>query len=568
MKKQFNEISHWELLEVDKPARYLGGEVNQAPLKENPKLKVCLAFPDLYELAMSNLAIKILYETLNKDSRIQAERVFSPWVDFEELLRKKEIDLYSLESKTPINQFDLIGVTLPYEMTFTNVLNLLELGDIPLKWSDRESGPFIVAGGPSAANPLPISAFMDAVVIGDGEEVIHEICEVIMTGKKNNASRSEIRKELSKLEGVWVPEFPGPVRRRVFLGFKDQDPPLNPIVPNVQAIHNRAPIEIFRGCVQGCRFCNAGFYYRPKRERSVKDLLAWSKTLLENTGEESLGLLSLSTSDYSCLDDLIRSLDSAKVFEEQTVSIPSMRMNENTLELLSSTPHIRKGGLTFAPEAGTQKLRDIINKNITEEDIIQVIEATKGSTYRTLKLYFMMGLPFETDEDLEGIVELVSKLESISKQQKPKKQISISLSGFVPKPFTPFQWAPQASMEEFKRKRQIVRNGLDRKKAKISWREEYLCMLEGVLSRGDEKICDLLIAAHKQGCKFDGWNEHFDQEKWDKAFEESNIKAEEYLKDRPIGDKLPWDFVDFRVPREFLEKEYRHAASIAGEDLK
>lgn len=568
MKNVIEAISHWELLEIEKPARYLGGEVNQIKPKPDAELKVCLVFPDLYELGMSNLAIKIFYETLNNHPKIIAERAFSPWVDFEELLRRKELPLYSLESGTPLGDFDAILITLPYEMTFTNVLNVLDLARIPLQWQERTSGPMIIAGGPSAANPMPISLFMDAIVIGDGEEVIIEICEKLLVAKKASASHTDKRQELGKLDGIWIPQFPQKVKRRVFKGFAQSQPPIRPIVPNVQAIHNRAPLEIFRGCMQGCRFCNAGFYYRPKRERPVENLLQYAQQLMHNTGEESLGLLSLSTSDYCHLDQLIAGLDKEKLYPEQNVSIPSMRMNENTIALLESTPHIRKGGLTFAPEAGTQRLRNVINKNITEEDIISVMQATGGSDYRTVKLYFMMGLPFETDEDIEGIVELVRKLEAIARTTRPKKQISISLSGFVPKPFTPFQWSRQADMEELRRKRLMVTRGLERSNTRVSWREEFLCLLESVLSRGDAKVGELILHAFKAGCKFDGWHEHFDRKKWEQAFAETGLNAEDYLRDRPVEETLPWDFIDFQVPRAYLEKEYELAAAAAGEPIK
>lgn len=560
-------ITHWELLEIEKPARYLGGEVNQAEIKNSPDLRVCLVFPDLYDLGMSNLALKIFYETLNDHPKIMAERAFSPWPDFEQLLRHKNLPLYSLETGTPLHDFDALLITLPYEMTFTNVINLLDLGKIDLQWRNRDKGPMIIAGGPSASNPLPVAMFMDAILIGDGEEAIVEICETLITAKQARADRSATRRELAKIQGMWVPEFAASVKRRVFKGFAASRPPIKPVLPNVQTVHNRATLEIFRGCMQGCRFCNAGFYYRPKRERPVENLVENARLLLQNSGEESLGLLSLSTSDYCNLGELITALDRQKLYPEQNVSIPSMRMNESTISLLDSTPHIRKGGLTFAPEAGTQRLRNVIKKNISEDDIISVMKATSGSDYRTVKLYFMMGLPFETDADIEGIVDLVRRLEAIGRTCRPRKQISISLSGFVPKPFTPFQWAAQADVSELRRKRLIVTRGLERSGSKVSWREEFLCLLESVLSRGDERVGELILKAWQLGCRFDGWHEHFSRSCWEQAFAETGINADDYLRERRIEETLPWDFVDFQVPRAYLEKEYADAAKSAREEI-
>ncbi len=569
MKNIISELSHWELLEIEKPARYLGGEANQTKIKDNPKLNVCLIFPDLYELGMSNQAIKIFYELLNNRPDIMAERCFAPWPDFGNLLKQRGLPLYSLETGTPLSEFDALFITLPYEMTFTNVLYILDLGRVPLLWKDRTEGPLVIAGGPSAANPMPVSKFFDGIFIGDGEESILEICETLIDLKKSKTTFQEKRKALGNISGMYVPEFPAKlVKRRVFKNFANSAPPLHPVIPNVQATHNRAAIEIFRGCIRGCRFCNAGFYYRPKRERPVENIVKYSCEMLKNTGEETLGLLSLSTSDYSNFENLVKGLQESKLYPEQTISIPSLRMNDNTIKLLDETPQIRKGGLTFAPEAGTQRLRDVINKNITEDDIINVMKTTGDSEYRTVKLYFMMGLPFETDEDIEGLIGLVKRLEEIGRSTKPKKQISISLSGFIPKPFTPFQWAGQNSLDELKRKRVMVCKGLEGSSTKISWREEYLCLLEAVLARGDECICDLILAAYNNGCKLDSWFEHFHKEGWEKAFEQTGIKAEDYTRSHELSEVLPWDFIDFQTPRAFFEKEYRLAAQIAGEDLK
>jgi radical SAM family uncharacterized protein len=565
IKEKFN---HWELLNITKPARYLGGEANQATIKPNPKLKVAIIFPDLYELGMSNLAIKIFYEALNNQPDIMAERVFAPWIDFDALLRQKGLPLFSLETGRPLKDFDILFFTFPYEMTFTNVLNILELGGLEVFSKDRKGLPLVIGGGPSASNPLPMSKFMDGIFIGDGEDGILEICERVMEYKDNDITKSELKEILSNIEGLWVPEHHKNVRRRVYKEFASSTPPLNPVIPNVQATHNRAMLEIFRGCLGGCRFCNAGYYYRPKRERPAEKLLECSQIILENTGEDTLGLLSLSTSDYSQLNELVMGLDQNKLYPEQNISIPSMRMNDNTINLLNSSKNIRKGGLTFAAEAGSQRLRDIIHKNITEEDMVHVIKTTGGSEYRTVKLYMMMGLPFETQEDVDSIAELTIRLDDVARTTKPKKQLNISLSGFIPKPFTPFQWARQNSMAELTQKRVTVCKALEKRRIQISWRDEFVCLLEGVLSRGDERVGDLLYSAFKNGCKFDAWYECFSKEKWEKAFVDSEINTSDYTSEISISAALPWDFIDFRTPKQFFIDEYQRAAHIAGEILK
>lgn len=560
-------ITHWDLLSVEKPSRYIGGELNQAADKPNASLRACLAFPDIYELGMSNIALKILYESLNAVPDIACERVFSPWVDFEDLLRRKGLPLFSLESKRPLSSFDLLGITLPYEMTFTNVVNLLELGGIPVDRRDRTDGTFVIAGGPSASNPLPVADFFDAILIGDGEEAILEVCEIIREAKKQHVVRPKVLAAIAELEGFWVPAFPRPVKRRVFKGFGASTPPLHPVVPHIEAIHSRAPLEIFRGCIQGCRFCNAGFFYRPKRERPATTLIDCGRALLTNTGNESLGLVSLSTSDYTALPELISGIDKQRTFPDQTLSVPSLRMNDKTLALLESVPELKKGGLTFAPEAGSQRLRDIINKNITEEDILKVVAGTRESCYRVMKLYFMMGLPFETDDDLAAIADLVEKIEATARREKVRKDINISLSGFVPKPFTPFQWAAQNDMAMLDAKRRQICNAMKKSRARISWRDSYLCQLEGVLSRGDERVGALLKAARKRGCRFDGWSEHFRPDAWREAFAETGIDPASYTRERPLGEMLPWEFIDFRTPREYFVREYREAAGLAGVQL-
>ncbi len=557
-------ISRWELLDVEKPARYLGGEWNQAEPRENPLLRVGLAFPDIYELGMSNIAIKILYEILDRRPEIAVERVFSPWVDFEALLKKKDLPLFTLESKAPLSNLDILGITLPYEMTYTNVLHLLELGRIPLLWKDRLYGPVVIGGGPSASNPLPMADFFDGFLIGDGEEALLETCDLFIAGKGANWSRDRLLEAISGIEGVWVPRFPRNVKKRVFKKFSNSTPPLKPIVSSVESVHDRVPLEIFRGCIQGCRFCNAGYFYRPKRDRLPEDLGNAAEKILQNTGEPTLGLISLSTSDFHCLGGLFDSLESHRKFPDQMISVPSLRMNDNTLEMLNKTSMIRKNGLTFAPEAGSQRLRDIIQKKITEEDIFKVIESTRDAGFRSVKLYFMVGLPFETVEDVDEIVTLVGKLIQVSRRAKNRKEFSVSVSSFVPKAHTPFQWAAQLPADELRSRRIRVSRGLKNLGVKVTWREEGLCQLEGVLSRGDEKVGKLLYIAHQKGCKFDGWTEHHRPDFWNSAFAEAGINMQDYLIQRKIDEPLPWDFIDFGVPKKFLIDELGKAAELAG----
>lgn len=559
-------LSNCELLSIEKPARYLGGEPNSVEKKPDAKLSVCFAYPDIYELGMSNVAIKILYEILNNDPEIFADRVFSPWVDMEDLLRKKDLPLSSLEAAMPIRQFDVLAITLPYEMTFTNVLNLLHLSQIPLKWEERKSGPLIVGGGPAAANPLPLADFFDAILIGEGEEALPEMCKRLIELRQRYSDNEQIRDAISNIEGFWVPAFPKRVTRRIFNGFSSSAPPLKPVIPGVQVIHDRAPLEIFRGCTQGCRFCQAGFFYRPKRERKLEQLLEWADVLMKNTGEASLGLLSLSTSDYSQLNELVSKLDMQRTFPDQAFSLPSMRMNENTLRLFKNTSHIKLSGLTFAPEAGTQRMRDIINKKITELDIMNIIQASDSSIYRNVKLYFMIGLPYETDSDILGIADLIRKIHSACRNCRPRKTLSVSLSGFVPKPFTPFQWCTQQSPEALARSRRLICDKLDGTGIKISWRNEFLCKIEGILARGDRNIGKLLLSAFKYGCKFDGWQEKFSQNNWIKAFNDCGIRAEDCTGPRDPGTPLPWEFIDFKIPEGHLLSEFKSAGEIAHKD--
>jgi radical SAM superfamily enzyme YgiQ (UPF0313 family) len=560
-------LSHWDLLSIEKPARYLGGEVNQAPDKPDAQLRVCLGFPDLYELGMSNIALQILYGLLNADPRIVAERVFAPAVDFEALLRRKGVPLFSLETKRPLSTFDVVGLTLPYEMTFTNLLNMLELGGIPMDRQARQGLPLVIGGGPSGTNPVVLGDFFDAILVGEGEEALLELCEKVIAGKAAGRSRDALLADIATIEGFWVPAFPGPVRRRVFQKFAASPPPLRPLVATIEAVHHRAPLEIFRGCVQGCRFCNAGFFYRPKRERPPEKLAEWGEALLRATGSDALGLISLSTSDYRELPQLLRLLSARRAFPDQSLAVPSLRMSQNTLDLLGSLPDLRKSGLTFAPEAGSARLREIIHKCITEEDMFEVVTATKDSAYRVIKLYFMIGLPFETDADVDAIADLVARLDQAARRAKAHKEFSVSLSGFVPKPFTPFQWAGQDPLDVLREKRRRVTSALKKTRAKVAWRDEYLCQLETVLARGDARVGRLVAEARRRGARFDGWNEHFSREAWEGAFAATGLDPSEFTRPLPLAAPLPWDFIDFRVPKAFLAEEYRRAAALAGTEV-
>jgi len=556
-------ISDWELLDIEKPARYVGGEWNQPQAKANPQLTVCLAFPDLYELGMSNLGLRILYDRLARDERIQVERTFSPWIDFERLLRRKGVPLFAVESKRPVRDFDLLGITLPYEMTFTNVLNLIDLAGLPLLAKDRCSGPLVIGGGPSASNPVPVAEFFDAILVGDGEDAILDIADLLLQAKTRGWRREEVLERLAAIEGYFVPRFPAPVKRRVYKEFGQSAPPLKPLISNIESVHDRMPLEIFRGCIQGCRFCNAGFFYRPKRERSVNDLCGWAQQILQSTGEETLGLISLSTSDYSCLGELVDRLGREKRYPDQTLAVPSLRMNDQTLTLLERIDEMKKSGLTFAPEAGSQRLRDIIHKKITEDEILHVIAATKGSNYQSIKLYFMMGLPFETEADLDAIPELVFRIEDVCRRERLRKDLTISLSGFVPKPFTPFQWCRQATPQELFERRQRVCQGLRKSRARISWRDEFLCLLEGVLSRGDAQVGKVLFEAWKAGATFDGWCDRFREDAWKQAFERAAVDPTTYTREMSVDQPLPWEFIDFRTPRAYYLDEYRRATDLA-----
>jgi radical SAM family uncharacterized protein len=576
------------LKKVEKPARYIGMEKNSIKKDLNKvKVKFAFAFPDIYEVGMSHLGLHILYNLINNEEDIACERVFAPWIDMEEEMKKENIPLYTLENKEPISNFDFVGFTLQYEMSYTNIINMLHLGGIPILSKDRKEGaPFVIAGGPCGYNPEPIADIIDFFVIGEGEEVTLEILERYKEFKEKKSSRLDFLKEASKIEGVYVPELyqvyykedgtidrmepiiegvPKTIKKRII---KDLDKTFFPsklIVPYIETVHDRIPLEIFRGCTRGCRFCQAGMIYRPVREKSVDNLLETAEKLVKSTGYENISLTSLSSCDYSQLQLLVSELMNRYEKDKIGVSLPSLRLDSFSLGILKEIEKVRKSGLTFAPEAGSQRLRDVINKGITEEDLTTAVSYAFSEGWSTIKLYFMIGLPTETDEDVLGIKDLGYMVKDMFfNQPKDKRKgnlkVTLSAACFVPKPFTPFQWVGQDSIDEFNRKINLLRNNIRDKKVTFNYHDPKLSYLEAVLARGDRRLSKALIKAWEKGCKFDGWSEKFDFDKWIEAFNETGIDGDFYaLRDRNIEEVLPWDFIDPGVTKEYLISEYKKA---------
>ena len=575
------KIDKYLLPNVEKPGRYIGEElyIIKKEAKED-LLRILLAFPDIYEIGMSYVGFKILYDIMNKLDFTYTERVFAPWFDAEKILRKKGIPLFSLETKTPISQFDIIGFTLQYELSYTNILNMLDLGGIPLFAKERENFPIIIGGGPGAFNPEPIADFFDLFLLGDGEIAFPKIAKIIYEGKKHNISKKELLTELSKIQGVYIPSFyeivyekekireivqkndtPFPVQKAIVRDINRVPFPERPIVPYIKTVHDRAPIEVFRGCDRGCRFCQAGMIYRPVRERNLDNLLSLSKKILKNTGYEDISLISLSTSDYTNIEELIDGLLPYCKTHNISISLPSLRVDTYSVGLAERVSRLKKTGLTLAVEAGTQRLRDVINKNITEENLINSAKAAFEMGWNLIKFYFMIGLPTETREDIIGIVELAKKIESIGKKIRGKKiNIKISISPFVPKPHTPFQWERQNTKNELDEKIALLKNLLKgRRNILIKYRDTKLSTIEGVFSRGDRRLAKALYIAQKKGQIMDGWDEGFSYERWLEIFKEANIDYLSYLRERELSEVLPWDHLSAGVKKDFLKKELEKA---------
>ena len=557
------------LSRVQKPGRYTGGEPGS--IMKDPRgvlLRYALCFPDTYEIGMSNLAMKILYGLTNAREDCWCERCFAPWVDMEALMRAENVPLWALESGNALRDFDVLGFTLQYEMSYTNVLNMLDLADIPLRAENRPGlAPLVIAGGPCACNPEPLAPFVDIFILGEGEEVTDELFDLLAEHKRAGSSKKDFLHAASGLEGIYVPSIYNPakaVKKRIVHDLDTCYFPENFVVPLLEVVHDRTVAEIFRGCIRGCRFCQAGFLNRPVREKSPGVVDRQCRALCDNTGYEEVSLCSLSTSDYTRLPELLDGMLNWAVPGKINVSVPSLRADQFPPEMMEKLAQVRRSGLTFAPEAGTQRLRDVINKNITEEQILSTARQAFSGGWTAVKLYFMLGLPTETDEDILGIADLAQKVvdEFYRNPDKPKGkgvQVTVSVATFVPKPFTPFQWEFMDTREEIARKQALLRGSIRSKKVKLTCHGCATSLLEGVFARGDRCLADVLELAWRRGARFDSWDDQFKPALWTECFDSLGIDPADYLRAREKDEVLPWEHLDYGVTKSFLWRERERA---------
>lgn len=581
------------LLKIEKPARYIGNEVNMIVKNtDNVDVRFAMCFPDVYEIGMSHLGIQIIYDMLNRREDIYCERVYSPWIDLDKIMREKKIPLFAIESQDPIKAFDFLGITLQYEMCYTNILQILDLSQIPLLAKDRtEEDPIVIGGGPCAYNPEPIADFFDIFYIGEGETEYYHLIDLYKENKKRGGTRKDFLEMAAGISCMYVPQFydveynadgtikamnpnnchaPKTVRKDIVLDFNEVYYPDKPLVPFIKAVQDRCVLEIQRGCIRECRFCQAGSVYKPLREKKLDKLKEIALTQLKSTGHEEISLSSLSTSDYSQLQELIDFLMEECKSKHVNISLPSLRIDAFSLDVMRKVQDVKKSSITFAPEAGTQRMRNVINKGLTEEDILNGSKQAFEGGWNKVKLYFMLGQPTETNDDVDGIMDLCEKIaelyyETVPKEKRQGKcQITASSSFFVPKPFTPFQWAPMCSASTFldkaKRVNDKLKTLLNRKSIRYNWHESDISVLEGLLARGDRKLSKTLISVYNKGGIYDAWSECHSQEIWEEAIKETNIDIDFYVtRERPDDEIFPWDFIDTGVTKRFLLKEWHNA---------
>lgn len=577
------------LLQVEKPGRYIGNEVNMVVKDpQDVDIRFAFCFPDVYEVGMSHLGLQILYYFLNRREDTYCERVFAPWYDMEDKMRENNMPLFALETGDPIKKFDFVGFTLQYEMSYTNIVNMLDLAGIPIWSKDRtEDDPIIIAGGPCAYNPEPLADIVDVFYIGEGEVKYDEFLDMYRQHKKSGGSRSQFLEKALKIDGIYVPKFydveykengeiasftpnhpdaKPKIKKVIVMDMDNVYYPDKQLVPMLETVHDRVTLEVFRGCIRGCRFCQAGYVYRPVREKQPERLLDLADSLLKNSGHEEISLTSLSTSDYTKFRPLAEKLIERYSNESVSLSLPSLRIDSFSLDLMQKVQEVRKSGLTFAPEAGTQRLRNVINKGLTEEEILRGASLAFNGGWNRVKLYFMVGLPTETEEDLQGIIDLsnaiVEKFFEIPKEERKGRPISVvaSSSCFVPKPFTPFQWSAQSTAQEFLDKTYYVKTHMTRKQVKYNYHEPELSSLEGVMARGDRRVGKAIVRAWELGAKFDSWNEFFKYDVWLKAFEDTGVSKEFYAnRERSYDEILPWDHISIGVSKRFLINEMEKA---------